>query len=185
MVLDAMLSEASRLGDSIAERHAAAERFIAVAGALAGVGLTLGLKERLDIILVGLPIGLAIIILYMVQIYTDAGMHSGHRRALELHLEREFGQVVLVGQNRVATGHARRRSVALAPVLIFIVWIGTIALGGITVWSWYAIFGPWNTAYFAIYIALIAFALFVIFLAVKENVNAEKAAEKLASDAWL
>lgn len=182
--LEAMAAEASRLGDAIAERHAAAERFIAVAGTLSGVGLTLGLAQGQKPILIALPIGIAIIILYMVQIYTDAGMHSGHREALELHLESELGQPVLVGQTHVAKKHARRPSIGLTSVLVGVCWIGTVVLGGWTVLTWDKTSGPGNEGYIWAFSAIVAFAMFVMYKAFEENKLAEANAKAAAEGAW-
>lgn len=190
LIISALLAEASRLGDAIAERHAAAERFISVAGALAGIALTLGLRDDQWPILAGLPIGLAVIILYMIQIYTDAGMHGGHRKAIELHLEREFDQVVLVGQSRVAAAYARRRSVLLTLLFTFTLWAGLVILGFLAIYS--NVFkNPSDSAnvmsigILCLYVLLIGFASYVFCLAIKENSRAEKEAEQLAQGAWL
>ncbi|WP_155853849.1 hypothetical protein [Arthrobacter sp. H5] len=184
LALEAMAAEASRLGDAIAERHAAAERFIAVAGTLAGVGLTLGLAEGQKPILIALPVGIAIIMLYMMQIYTDAGMHSGHREALELHLEDELGQTVLVGQTHVAKKHARRPSVGLTSGLVAICWIGTVVLGGRTVLTWDATSGPGKEGYIWVFGLIVAFAIFVMCRAFNENRFAEANAIAAARGAW-
>jgi hypothetical protein len=192
VILEALLAEASRLGDAIAERHAAAERFISVAGALAGVAFTLGLGQRQWSILVGLPVGLAVIILYMIQIYTDAGMHSGHRKAIEIYLEKEFGQVVLVGQSRVAKSHSRRPSVVIAPLVIFLVWAGTWIFGWVALGELKNdVQSPnnghselWNDGYYGLYISLILGTLILIGQALRENAIAEKKAEAIARDAW-
>lgn len=183
-ILEALLAEASRLGDAIADRHEAAERFISVAGALSGVGLTLGLKDDQKIILIGLPIGIAIIMLYMVQIYTDAAMHSGHREAIEVRLEKEFGQSVLVGQAWVAKKHARRLSTKLSFVLIMLVWLGASYLGGHTLWNWDRISGPNHGVFFWFYIVLLAAACGSFLVAGYENSKAESNAISLAANGW-
>jgi hypothetical protein len=184
LILEALLAEASRLGDAIADRHVAAERFISVAGALSGVGLTLGLKDDQKPILIGLPIGIAIIMLYMVQIYTDAAMHSGHREAIEIRLKKEFGESILVGQSLVAKKHARRLSTKLSSFLIMLVWFGAAYLGGYTVMTWTPLSGPSNGAYFWSYVALLAAAFIFICVAGHENSRAETIARSLAADAW-
>jgi hypothetical protein len=184
IVLEAMADEASRLGNAIAERHAAAERFIAVAGTVSGVGLTLGLADQQKPILIGLPIGIAIIILYMIQIYTDAGMHSGHREALELRLKAELGQAVLVGQTHVAKQHARRPSVKLTSLLMGLAWSGTVLIGGNAVLTWSATSGPGKEAYVWIYGAVVLFAVYVMIRAARENGRAESSAMSVARSAW-
>lgn len=184
IILEALLAEASRLGNAIADRHVAAERFISVAGALSGVGLTLGLKDDQKLILIGLPVGIAIIMLYMIQIYTDAAMHSGHREAIEIRLEKEFDQSILVGQTMVAKKHARRLSTKLSSILIFLVWLGAALLGGYTLWNWCAIDGSSHGVYFWSYVVLLAAAVCFICIALHENNKAESNARSLAVSAW-
>lgn len=183
IALQALLSETSRLGDAIAERHAAAERFVAVAGALVGVGLTLGLFQNQRAVLLGLPVAVLIILIYMIQIYTDAGMHSGHRQALEARLQTEFGYPLLVGQSHVAAGYARRSSVSWTLALVVLVWLGTV-VGGIV-----AIFQLWHQTLVQVlvligYFVVLAAAVLVAWLAIKENADAEKNARATAEEAW-
>jgi hypothetical protein len=183
IALDALLSEASRLGDAIAERHAAAERFVAVAGAILGVGLTLGLFQHQRAVLTGLPFAVIVILIYMIQIYTDAGMHSGHRQALETKLNREFGYAVVVGQSYVAAGYGRRRSVGWTLGLVSVIWLATAVSGG------FALFRLLHPEWIRI-VALIAYILFLVLTmivlkqAMSENKNAEESARKIALAAW-
>jgi len=183
IALQALLSESSRLGDAIAERHAAAERFVAIAGALVGIGLTLGLFQNQRAVLLGLPVAVLIILLYMIQIYTDAGMHSGHRQALEALLETEFGYPVLVGQRHVAAGYARRPSVKWTMGLVGAVWLGTAVSGG------FAVFQLWERAWarglaLVGYLLVLALALVVVKLAMRENAEAEQIARQVAEQSW-
>ncbi|MFI5563353.1 hypothetical protein ACIA2T_29065 [Amycolatopsis japonica] len=183
IALQALLSETSRLGDAIAERHAAAERFVAVAGTLVGIGLTLGLFQNQKAVLLGMPVAVLIVLLYMIQIYTDAGMHSGHRHALEDRLTSEFGYPVVVGQSRVAAGYARRASVTWTMVLVGVVWLGTAMSGG------FAVFQLWHQAFargiaLTGYVLVLVLALVIVGLAMRENANAEHAARKVAEAAW-
>lgn len=182
MAVEALVAEASRLGDAIAERHAAAERFIAVAGTLSGVGLTLGLKDQQWPILIGLPIGIAIILLYMIQIYTDAGMHSGYRQALESHLDGQLGSTVLVGQTKVVAPHAKRPSIRYTAVFILLAWVGTIVLGNYAVTKTVA--NDWEISVLAIYWILVALAGYIMYVAMRENMRAEETARGLAVTAW-
>jgi hypothetical protein len=183
IAVEALLSETSRLGDAIAERHAAAERFVAVAGAFAGVGLTLGLSQSQRVVLTILPLAVIVILIYMIQIYTDAGMHSGHRQALEIRLQSEFGYPVVVGQSHVAAGYARRRSVALTLPLVGIIWLATAIAGG------FAVFHLWHSGWIRVlalilYVSVLVLAVVVAGMAAQENRHAEDAAKKTALDAW-
>jgi hypothetical protein len=65
-VTEAILDEIGRLGGVIESRREAAERFVAVAGSIAGIGLTLGLFQNQRVVLVGLPIAIALIFAYCV-----------------------------------------------------------------------------------------------------------------------
>ncbi|WP_285500266.1 hypothetical protein [Actinokineospora sp. NBRC 105648] len=183
IALQALISEAARLGDAIAERHAAAERFVAVTGAFLGIGLTLGLFQNQKTVLLALPVTILIILIYMIQIYTDAGMHSGHRQALEARLQTEFGYPLLVGQSRVAAGYARRTSVIWTLGLVGIIWLSTAVGGG------WAVFQLWQqslTRYLVLigYLTTLALALFGVRLAIRENAEAENEAQRVAEDSW-
>jgi hypothetical protein len=181
--LQALLDEASRLGDAIAERHAAAERFVAVAGTLVGVGLTLGLFQDQPSVLVGLPLAVVIMVLYMIQIYTDAGLHSGHRQAIEERINGNFDPPLLLGQSVIGAKHARRLSVQLTFGLVALIWVGTVALGVRAVLGlWSA--GAGRTWSLLVYFVLIAVALLVVARAVWENANAEKNARETATEKW-
>ncbi|WP_300014798.1 hypothetical protein [Pseudonocardia sp.] len=182
IMLDALISEADRLGSAIAERHAAAERFVAVAGALAGVGLTLGLYQNQKQILAALPIVIVVVYLYMIQIYTDAGMHSGYRQAIEERVNRELGAVVLVGQSRVAVGHSRRRSIPWTFGLVILIWIGTLVSGGVALVELTR--DTSRVIWLAAYIGVIGIALYALLVAMRENVNAENRARALAEQSW-
>ena len=183
IALEGLLLEARRLGDAIAERHAAAERFVAVAGAILGVGLTLGLYQHQPAALVGLPFALIVVVNYMIQIYTDAGMHSGHRQAVEAKIEKEFGYPVMVGQSYVAVGYDRRRSVKWSLTLSGIIWLATAVAGGfaafrlmISTWASIAVLGA--------YITILGLALAVLIQAVLENSIAEETSKTIAMEAW-
>lgn len=183
IALEGLLSEARRLGDAIAERHAAAERFVAVAGAILGVGLTLGLFQRQPAVLAGLPFALIVVVNYMIQIYTDAGMHSGHRQAVEAKLEEEFGYPVMVGQSYVAVGYGRRRSVTWSLALTGLIWLATAVRGGFAVFNlmspaWAGVVG------LIVYIAALGLAMTVLILALLENSSAEEISKKRAMEAW-
>ena len=65
-VIEAILDEIGRLGGVIESRRETAERFVAVAGSIAGIGLTLGLFQDQRVVLVGLPIAIAVIFAYCV-----------------------------------------------------------------------------------------------------------------------
>jgi hypothetical protein len=183
IALEALLSETSRLGDAIAERHAAAERFVAVAGALVGVGLTLGLFQNQRAVLMGLPLTVIIIVIYMIQIYTDAGMHSGHRQALEMRLKSEFGYPIIVGQSQVAAKHATRPSVPCTLGLVAIIWLGTAVAGGLAVFRLFYTDRAEIIA-LSLYLLALVLALAVVIQAMMENRSAEKKAREAAMAAW-
>lgn len=179
--VDAIIGETARLGDAIAERLSAAERFVAVAGALAGVGLTLGLYQDQKEVLIGLPLAVGIIFLFMMQIYTDAAMHSGHRQALEAELERLFGRPVLVGQGRVAANHSRRTSIPMTFCLVIAIWAGAVVLGAFAIADLHS--GTVRCVLGGTYLFLIVLLIATMCVAIKENQGAEAKTRAIAEKA--
>lgn len=182
-VRDALLDEIGRLGSLIEDRLQAAERFVAVAGSIAGIGLTLGLFQSQRMILIGLPVAIALIFIFMIQIYTDASTHSGHRKALEEILNARLGEPVLIGQSVVGAQHARRKSVPLSLILAACVWLATVALGASAAWPLRdSSVTDWLV--FLLFCLLVAIAIATLSLAIVENVRAEPSAREATLEAY-
>jgi hypothetical protein len=188
VAIGAMVAEVGRLGDAIAERLSAAERFVAVAGAFAGAGLTLGLFQRQKGVLVGLPVAIGIIYLFMIQIYTDASVHVGHRRALEERLANLLSENALVGQRMLEggypRGYSRRLSIPLTFGLVIIVWIVTVATGAQAAMQLSKTLPEfWRGALLVVGVLLLIYLIATVWVAMRENSKAETVAYRLASDA--
>lgn len=181
-VTKVLIDEISRLSEAMQNRMEAADRFVAVAGSLSGVGLTLGLVQNQRLILIVLPVAIVVIFIFVLQIYTDASMHIGHRQALEEIVNARVGEPVLVGESVVAANHPRRASVPASAALVAMIWSATVWLG-------------WNTATEVIsvdmrglalggYSVMILFSMATSGLALFENMRAQSAAYKAAAGAY-
>lgn len=181
-VTEVLIDESSRLGEAMQHRMEAADRFVGVAGSLTGVGLTLGFAQNQPLILVVLPIAIVVIFIFVLQIYTDASMHIGHRQALEELVNARMGGPVLVTHSVVAGKHPRRASVALSAVLIAIIWVGTAILGATKVPQ--AFGEDFGTGATFGYCALVLLSIITLIFALIENSTAQSAAYGTATDAY-
>jgi hypothetical protein len=171
-VTAAILDEIGRLGGVIESRLDAADRFVAVAGSIAGILLTLGLFQNQRAVLAGLPIAVTLIFKFMVQTYPDASIHSGHRQALEGIAKRRLGGPVPIGQSTVAAKCPRKASARWTLVLAAVVWVATVALGGYTASSE---FNQVSTRWL-VFLALC--------LAIREKQSVEAKSRTIANDAY-
>jgi hypothetical protein len=184
LILESIIDEAQEIGASMTALTGSVERFIAITGSTAGVGVTLGLFQRQHAVLVALPIVLAILYIFVVQIYTDSATLAGHKRYLETVINEVVGCDFMLARTHVAPRHDRRPSPVMSTILSLMV---LICLSAVSIWADFRYY-PDGGKLLVVRIGLIALLVYcavTIAQAVREYIAAEGQAYKSASEADL
>lgn len=189
-ILRILLTEVADLTKAMREMLMTADRFINFAGLIAVGALTIGLIKHDEgknwLALVFAPYGIALAFGYLIQIYTEVEKRAGHKRFLEARINSLVGRPVLLESQINSRVERNRKSVIGMQVLNAMGFFGLIALSAKETVQRYGDEGPeirglhllnLNT----LNIALLAFSVFVLGLALRENTQASGKAYRQAA----
>ncbi|WP_165970285.1 hypothetical protein [Actinomadura sp. 6K520] len=189
-ILRILLTEVADLTKAMREMLMTADRFINFAGLIAVGALTIGLIKHDEgknwLALVFAPYGIALAFGYLIQIYTEVEKRAGYKRFLEARVNSLVGRPVLLESQINSRVERNRKSVIGMQVLNAMGFFGLIALSAKETVQRYGDEGPeirglhllnLNT----LNIALLAFSVFVLGLALRENMQASGKAYRQAA----
>ena len=102
--IELLIKECDSVGQKIETLFLASEKVIGLGLAIIAAGLTFGLKEKINEILLFLPIAVLGVMLYGVHIFTELTSLGGYKCYLEERINTIFGENILLWESFIAKG---------------------------------------------------------------------------------
>jgi len=108
-----LLTSIAELSRAVQQLQVSTVSFINFAGLISIGALTIGLVQSKHLVLIAAPYGLTIVMVYLVQLYTDIERLTTLREVSEKHLNAMLPTPALPGRNKVAVHYRGRLSVRM------------------------------------------------------------------------
>ena len=171
-LIEAQRTEAMALFTTAHSYNVRNDQLVGFGVTLIAAAAALGLKEKVDEVLLGVPVALVMLMTYATQVDTDVRVLGVARLGLERQLSRRLKVPALVYQSHAAPFRGReytRGIMGVQVVVTLLALASAIAAGALAEDK-----GAWA---FALYVILLASLFLSLFWALWENRRAESRAE--------
>lgn len=135
--INLLIKECDSVGQGIRTLLLSSEKIIALGFTIIAAGLTFGLKEKINEILLFLPFAVFGVLLYGIYIFTELMSLGGYKCHLEEKINKTLGENVLLWELFIAKGR-HRAFVKYFLYLIYVLFLGlTVFISLSTAWQHY------------------------------------------------